>query len=251
MKSLVVANWKMNPATSQAAKKLFEASRKAAEGAKHVSVVVAPPAIFLRELKSRYKGNKIALAAQNGRAESSGALTGEISLAQCRDAGAQYVIVGHAERRALGESSEDAGKRVVVALGLKMTPILCIGEEVRSGNGEYFDIVRMQLRAGLVDVDASQLKNVIIAYEPVWSIGKNTAMGPREMHEMAIFIRKTIVDLKGEKGMAIKILYGGSIDDTTAPDMLKKGDVHGLLVGRASEDALKFAALVRAIELSA
>jgi len=248
MKSLVVANWKMNPGTRREAKQLFAATKKAADSSPHVSVVVAPPSIFLRELKSAYSGKKIAFAAQDGRAEPTGAHTGEVSLAQSKDAGAQYAVIGHAERRAAGESDEEIGKRVAAALALKLTPIVCVGESKRDQSGSHFDVVRMQLRAALLSVEPPQLARCIIAYEPVWSIGAERAMNPRDMHEMAIFIRKTTVDFKGEGGMHVKILYGGSIDDTNAADMLKNGDVHGFLVGRASEEARKLEALLRAIE---
>src|ERR1700733_14184665 len=112
MKSLVVANWKMNPASWPDAKKLFEATKKAGEGAPHVGLVVAPPAIYLRDIKALYKGKKIAFAAQHARAETSGEYTGDVSLTQYKDAGASYVIVGHAERRGAGETNEDTGKKV-------------------------------------------------------------------------------------------------------------------------------------------
>lgn len=248
MKSLLVANWKMNPATAREAKKLFEATKKAAEEAPHISVVVAPPAIYLRELKAAYKGKKLSFSVQDAHYEAAGAHTGSISLAQCKDAGAQYVIIGHAERRAAGESDEDTGKKVAAALSLKLTPILCVGEKERGGGAEYFAAVRKQLHAGISGVEPQHIAKVVIAYEPVWAIGKDTAMSPRDMHEMAIFIRKSIVDAKGSKGMDIKILYGGSIDGSNAPEMLEKGDVHGFLVGRASEDGYKIAALLAAIE---
>lgn len=251
MKSLVVGNWKMNPATFPVAKKLFEATKKALDKAPHVSLVVAPPALFFRELRAGYKGKRIAFAAQNARAEAGGAFTGEVSLAQYKDAGAGYGIVGHAERRAMGETNEDTRKKVAAALIQKIIPILCVGETVRTANGEYFSVVKEQLRTGLADVIPSKLPSVIIAYEPVWTIGADRAMSPRDMHEMAIFIRKTIVELKGEPGMNIKILYGGSIDETSAGQMLREGDVHGLLVGRASEEGSRLTALLQAIEESA
>ena len=173
---------------------------------------------------------------------------GEISLAQARDAGASYVIVGHAERRDMGETNDDTRKKVAAAFALKMTPILCVGERERTASGEHFNLVKEQLRAGCADVAPAQVGRVIVTYEPLWTIGGSKTMSPRDMHEMAIFIRKSVVDLKGESGMSIKILYGGSVDETNAGVMLRRGDVHGLLVGRASEDAAKFSALLQAIE---
>jgi triosephosphate isomerase len=247
MKYLVVANWKMNPETMREASKLFEATKKAADSAKDVSVVVAPPSIFLRGLSSAYKGKRISFAAQNAHFEKGGAHTGEISLLQIKDAKASAVIVGHAERRAMGETNEETRAKINAALSLKTIPFLCVGEAKRSGSGEHFAFVKEQLRTALQDVAPANLGKVVIAYEPVWAIGAATAMSPRDMHEMAIFIRKTIVEMHGEKGMNTKILYGGSVDETNARDMLQDGDVEGLLVGRASADAQKFTQLIRSI----
>lgn len=247
MKSILVANWKMNPATWREAKLLFEATRKAAEAAKNVTVIVAPPAIFLRDIASSYKGRRIALAAQNVHQQATGSFTGEVSVTQARDAKASYVIVGHAERRAMGETNDDARQKVAAALAEKMTPILCVGEHTRSASGEHFTFVRDQLAIGLADVQPGKLSKVLLAYEPVWAIGATRPMSAADMHEMAIFIRKSVVDRFGPPGMNVKILYGGSIDDSNAEDMLEHGDVNGLLIGRASADPKKVAALLSAI----
>jgi len=248
MKSLVIGNWKMNPATYGQAKLLFDATRRAAEKAKSVSVVVAPPSIFLRELRNSYKGKRVSFAVQNGNAEPAGAYTGEISFAQSKNAGAAYAIIGHAERRGMGETNDDTRKKVAAALSLKITPVLCVGEKERTSDGGHFNIVGEQLRAGFADVQPPQVSRVVVAYEPLWAIGGSKTMGPRDMHEMAIFIRKTLVEARGQGGMNMKILYGGSVDETNAGEMLVLGDVHGLLVGRASEDGAKFAALLQSLE---
>ncbi|MDB5238334.1 MAG: triosephosphate isomerase, triosephosphate isomerase [Candidatus Kaiserbacteria bacterium] len=247
MKSIVVANWKMNPVSMKEAKKLFDATKKAADGAKNVTVIVAPPALFLRELRGAYKGKKLSFALQNAHFEQSGAYTGENSLTQADDAKIEYVIVGHAERRAAGETNEDTGKKVSAALALKMTPILCVGEATRSHNGEHFDFVREQLATALAQVPPAKLGKLLIAYEPVWAIGASTPMAPRDMHEMGIFIRKAIVDQHGQAGMNIRILYGGSIDATNAVEMLHEGDVMGFVLGRASYDAQKFSLLMKVL----
>ena len=248
MKTLVVANWKMNPATFREAKRLFEATKRAAEKAKSSSVIVAPPAIFLRELSGAYRGSRMAFAVQNAHFTSVGAHTGDISLAQAKDARAHYAIIGHAERRAEGETDEDVRKKVAAALALKITPILCVGESARTEGGEQFDVVREQLRAGFADVSASSLGRVLLVYEPLWTIGTKTTMAPREMHQMAIFIRKCIVETHGENGRATKILYGGSVEEKNVMAMLEGGDVRGFLVGRASVNAVEFAKLLQAIE---
>ncbi len=247
MKSTVVANWKMNPQTWREAKRLFEATRKAAESAKSVSIVVAPPSIFLRDLSTNYKGRKVAFAAQNAYFQKDGAYTGEMSMVQAHDARCTAVIIGHAERRAMGETNEETRAKVNAALAQKLQIILCVGEHQRSGSGEHFLFVKEQLKVALQDVAPGTIQKIVIAYEPVWAIGATQAMSPRQMHEMAIFIRKSLVGSHGEKGLKVKVLYGGSIDETNAREMVVEGEVQGLLVGRASTDAEKFSSLVRSL----
>ena len=247
MKSIVVANWKMHPATFKEAKQLFEATRKAAEKTKDVSVVVAPHSIFLRDIVKLYKGRRILFAMQDANPETVGAFTGEVSLLQGKDAKASHVIVAHAERRAMGETNDGARRKVGAALLNKMTPVLCIGEATRDGTGEHFNLIKEQLRIALADVPAQKVSQVIIAYEPVWAIGATRPMEARDMHEMAIFIRKTIVGTHGAEGLKMKILYGGSIDETNAAGMLRDGDVGGFLVGRASVEPTRFAALIHSL----
>lgn len=247
MKSLIIANWKMNPATAKEAKKLFEETKRMAGFSKGVSVVVAPPSIFLREVSSLSRGGKIALAAQNLHAEAGGSFTGEISIPQARDAKVSHVLIGHAERRAMGETNEDTRTKVAAALVAKLTPILCVGEQTRTQNGEHFTFVKEQLRVGLADVSPTKISKIIIAYEPVWAIGAKEAMRPSQMHEMSIFIRKMVVEKFGDAGMNTTVLYGGSIDAKSAPAMVRDGDVKGLLVGRVSIDAKAFTELLRAV----
>jgi triosephosphate isomerase len=247
MKSIIVANWKMNPATFREAKLLFDATKKAAEKSKSAQIIVAPPSIFLRNLAVGYRG-RIAFAIQNGFQESAGAYTGEISFAQAYDARATYALIGHAERRAMGETNEHTRLKVSAALKSEITPILCVGEITRDSTGQHFAYIREQLRLGLADVAPSSIKKILIAYEPVWAIGATKPMTARDMHEMAIFIRKAVVELFGEGGMETKILYGGSIDEISAPIMLRDGDVKGLLVGRASAEVGKITKLLAAVE---
>ena len=248
MKSIIVGNWKMKPATFKEAKKLFEATKKAAEKCTNISLIIAPPALYLRDLASNYRGKRISFAVQNAHAEASGAYTGEISLAQARDAGASYVLVGHSERRAMGETNEDTQKKVSAALKSKLTPILCFGERERAQGGEHFNSVAEQLRAGLADVPPAQISKVILAYEPVWAIGGETTMSPRDMHTMAIFIRKTVVGVYGEVGHKIRILYGASVGEKNAAVMMREAHVHGFIVGHVSTDAERFAALLKVIQ---
>lgn len=245
MKALVVANWKMNPASIREAKKLLEATKTATAAAKGVSVIVCPPAIFLRELAGR--GTKVMYGAQNVHFEPRGSYTGEISALQVKEAKATYVIIGHAERRALGETNDDVRKKLDMALASGLLPILCVGEKSRGVGAEHFDFVREQLREAFSDESAKRLSKIVIAYEPVWAIGAPKTMEPRQMHEMSIFIRKTLVERCGAAGHDVKILYGGAVDAGNAGMMLREGDVAGLLVGRASVDAAGFGALLKAV----
>ena len=246
MKALVVANWKMNPPTFREAKKLLDDTKKASE--KHgVSVVVAPPSIFIRELSAKSRGKRVTFAFQHAHADESGAHTGEISIAQAHDAKVSYVLIGHAERRAQGESNADTRKKVVVACALGLTPILCVGEIERGQGGEYFNYIAEQLKTALSDLSPSHLVRTLIVYEPLWTIGTDRSMSPHDMHQMSIFIRKTIVDMYGDIGHKMKILYGGSLNAANTGAMLREGDVHGLLVGRASIDAVEFGHLLQAV----
>jgi triosephosphate isomerase len=245
MRAIIVANWKMYPESAAAAKKLLEATKKAIEPYKALSTIVAPPAVFVREL-SKGRG-RIAFASQSARAEQNGAFTGDVSLTQVKDARCTYALVGHAERRARGETNEDTSAQLQTALALGLSPILCIGERERSADGRHFAFVKEQLRAAFAAVKAPSIKKLMIAYEPVWAIGAAKPMTPRDMHEMSIFVRKTMVELLGPAAMEVRILYGGAIDATTARPMLEDGDVHGLLVGRASVDAAAFKGLITAI----
>lgn len=244
-KTIVVANWKMNPSTYKEAKALFAATKKAVEKAPNVSVIITPPSIYLRDLASSYKGTKLSFASQNAHYETVGAHTGETSFAQAKDAGAKYALVGHSERRAAGETNEDTGKKVAAAISHKLIPILCVGESQRTKHGEHFGFVKEQLRAGLAETPVSKITRVIIGYEPVWAIGGETTMSPRDMHEMAIFIRKTIVEIYGDVGHSMKILYGASVGEKNALPMLTEAPVRGFIVGHVSVNPERFTALIK------
>ena len=247
LKPLVVANWKMNPATSREAKKLFEATKKAAAKARMITLVVAPPALYLRELAKGRAGGRVSFCVQSAEASAGGAYTGEISMRQAKDAGASYALVGHSEVRARGMSNTDAGREIAAALAANMRPILCIGEAKRSPSGAHFAFVAEQLKAGFEQVPASKLSELIVAYEPVWAIGGEETMSPREMHEMAIFIRKTIVETHGPKGISVRVIYGGSVNEDNSDEMLRDGDVSGLLIGHVSVDIARFTALLNTL----
>lgn len=236
----------MNPPTWKEAKKLFEETKRLSQLLK-VPIIVAPPMIFLRDIASLKRGKNVGLAAQNVHFEMGGAFTGDISVSQVQDAKAHYVLVGHAERRAGGESDEDTRKKIAAVCAAGLTPIFCVGEKMRDEQGSHFAAVRSQLLAGIADISPAQVGKLIIAYEPVWAIGAPEPMRPHDMHEMSIFIRKTLVERCGEVGHKTLVLYGGAVDGTNAEGMLKAGGVSGFLVGRASVDIARMSELLRAV----
>jgi len=237
----------MNPLSIADARRLFLAAKNATERLKKFQIVIAPPSLFLRDLVKGYRGKKMRFAVQNIHHERKGSFTGEISAPMARDMGASYAIVGHAERRALGEKNSEVGQKVKLVIAEGMKAVLCVGENERDHFGEYLSFVNEQLRGGLEHVTKKHLKNLIIAYEPVWAIGASESMKPRQMHEMAIFIRKFLNEKYGSVAMNVPILYGGSVDAENAAEMIVEGDVQGLLVGRASISTQKFTELLRSM----
>ncbi len=242
----IVANWKMMPANLSEAKVLFEKTKKAAKKYSSLSVVVCPPAVFLGALKSGGQKGYF-LGAQNMSGEKEGAYTGEVSSSMLKSLGVSYVIVGHSERRAMGETDAAISQKLRRALLEDLSPILCIGERSRDKDGNFFEAVKQQLERSLADVPAKLAGKLLIAYEPLWAIGEFSkgAITPRDLHEMIIFIRKTLVNLYGRKAISVPILYGGSVDDANAPLFIKEADAAGLLVGRTSWNALSFENLLR------
>jgi triosephosphate isomerase len=217
--------------------KLLSFTKKVAAKKTKVSFVVAPPTIFLADVVK--KRGPVGVAAQHTHDEEGGAHTGDVSVPQVVDSGVTHVLIGHAERRALGMTDEQVGKVTHRVLLSGVTAIVCIGETNRDDHGEYLTHVKAQLHAALQGVLPKYLKKVVIAYEPVWAIGASQPMSPHEMHQMAIYIKKTLAEMYG-KAVSVPVLYGGAITADSVSEMVVRGGVDGLLVGRASlsEDSL-------------
>lgn len=248
MSPLIVANWKMNPETLSEAKRLFDATKKVVASIRGSTIIVAPPAIFLPTLAAAYRGASIKFAVQHARGELHGSYTGEVSMIQAKNAGATYAIIGHAERRSMGETNDDVRTQVAGALSLGVKAIVCVGEKSRDKIGTHFATIEEQVRVALKDVSKNQFKDVIIAYEPVWAIGAPQPMHPHDIHETTLYIRKVVAEQFDTKpALAMPILYGGSVDDTNALSVLREGTTQGLLVGRASTDATTFTKLLLSI----
>lgn len=245
IKKILIGNWKMNPVRLSDAIRLGKEIQKV-KSAK-ATVVICAPFAYLSPFKTMIKKN-VALGAQNLFPEDSGPYTGEISAKMLADLGVSYVIIGHSERRALGEDDSVINKKLKAALKAKLTPIFCVGEKVRDDAHRYLLFIKSQLQDGLAGIPKASLKNIIIAYEPIWAIGTGAPRSatPEESREMSVFIKKTIADIFGAQSLAgLRIVYGGSANDKDADGFLKHGGVDGLLVGHASLDAKKFTKMIQ------
>lgn len=235
MKTLVL-NWKMNPATFAEARGLFEETKRIALPTRGVNVVVAPPAVFLYTLAHSYKGKKILVAGQDVSEHASGSYTGSVSAVQLRESGAKAVIIGHSEVRARGDSDALVAQKIQNALAAKLQPIICVGESHRDKDGEYIATVRAQVRTACKDIPLSRLKDITIAYEPVYAIGAPQPPTENEVHEMVIVIKKELIRLFGDAASKVTLIYGGAVFAHTAPALLLIPDLAGFIIGRASLD---------------
>lgn len=240
----------MGPIKPAEAKKLFEKVKKTAVTLRKTDVVMCPPFVFLNEL-GKLSGSKCSLGAQNAFYEAEGAFTGEVSPHMLLSFKTKYVILGHSERRALGETDEMISKKVGMALRVGLVPVLCVGEKARDEEGKFLQTLEQQIKASFSGVSKKQAGGVVIAYEPVWAIGANAtgAITPASLLETVIFIRKILAnmyDLPIAHGATI--LYGGSVDEKNSAEFLKEKGVDGLLVGRASLDAEKFNKILKIAE---
>jgi triosephosphate isomerase len=247
IKKLVVGNWKMNPKTVVEAKKIAVDLKSAMRGVKNVEVVMCPPFVYLPIL-SQTVSTTLLLGAQNAFSEPLGAHTGEVSFAQLLQFKVGFVIIGHSERRAMGETDEMLNKKVLAVTNEGMTAILCVGEKIRDKQGDYFATVREQIVADLKNFSKKSLDHLVIAYEPVWTIGGREAMQTREIHEMFIFIKKVLREIFGTLGDSARIIYGGSVFPENAGEIIRDGFVQGLLVGRDSVNSKNFAEIIKAVE---
>ncbi len=251
-KSLVVGNWKMNPETLEEVKKIVAPIKRFSGKLKKTEVVLAPSFIHLQAvIKLIEKSRKIFLGAQNASDKNSGSHTGEVSPLSLKRLKAKYIIVGHSERRASGETSAEVNAKIKTILSNGLTPIVCIGEKERDRNGEYLEEIKKQIKETLSGLSAKDFMDIIIAYEPVWAIGKSwrESMTGTDMHEMSLVIKKILSEIFGDDySKNTKILYGGSVEPENANDLIEKGDVYGFLVGHASLDPNQFKEILRIVD---
>lgn len=238
-KRLIVGNWKSHPATLAEAKRIYTSLKSKVSTLRGAEFLFAVPHPYLHPLNGGKKGGKIKLGVQDVSFATGGSHTGEVAASMSASIGASFAIVGHSERRILGETNEMINKKVLAALGSGLDVVLCIGEKERDLEGAYLLFLKNQLDTAFQGVIPRDLSKIIIAYEPVFAIGKSAAeaMSGSEVQEMAIFIRKFLTEkFNRSRADSMSILYGGSVDDTNAKNIFTTGGVDGFLLGRASLD---------------
>lgn len=247
-KTLIVANWKMNPQSLAKAKLLFNSVSRGLKGIKDTEIVICPPFPYLSQLPTtRYK---LHLGSQDIFWEEKGAFTGEISPQMLKNLGCKYVIIGHSERRKyFKETDEMINRKLKAVIEAKLNPILCIGEtQKEKKQGKTQKILKKQLQKALHQTTNYKLQaaSLVVAYEPIWAIGTGKACLPAEAKKANIFIRKTIFQIYNQKiAKNTKILYGGSVNSKNAKPYIFEADFQGLLVGGASLNAKEFIQIVK------
>lgn len=247
-KRLVIGNWKMYVESPHDAQDFAVTLRRKSRGFAGVDALVAPPFPLIPAVADALSSSPIRVGAQTVSAYNDGKRTGEVSAATLKELGVSFVIIGHSERRVMGESDATVRAQLERAVEAGLTAVLCIGETERSGDGEHFSWIERQLGSALNKLPMSSVGKIIIAYEPVWAIGKRAeeAMQGADLQEMQIFIKKTVAELLDRKAaQRIPILYGGSVDASNAQTLLVEGGVSGFLVGRASASVESFLEILK------
>ena len=247
-KKFIAGNWKMytNAAGAEA---LAAAVAKGVGAGSRVRVAVCPPFPYLARVGQSLKGSAVGLGAQNLYPEKEGAFTGEISAAMLVDAGCQYVIVGHSERRrVLGETDAFINRKVHAGLAAGLQVILCVGETLEEREANHTEaVLDTQITACLAGIGAAQVASIVIAYEPVWAIGTGRNATPAQAQEAHAFLRRRVGQLCGmPAAQDVIIQYGGSVKPDNAATLLSQPDVDGALVGGASLKADQFLAIIAA-----
>jgi len=239
----------MHPATLEAAKKLGKevvAKALRARGTEACDVGIAVPTLYFDEIGKITKGKPIMLGAQNAAAGAVGAQTGEVSAGMIAERRGAFVIVGHSERRTLGEDNAQVGARASGVLAAKMTPIVCVGEKVRDTDGDYYHLVTEQLEAVFAELGPTAAARVVVAYEPVWAIGTGLTPTAEDVSTMRLSIKKYLHGKYGDSvANKVRVLYGGSVTDENATDFMQNGMIDGFLVGGASLSPATFAAIIK------
>jgi triosephosphate isomerase (TIM) len=244
----ICGNWKMYKTVAETVKYVKE-FRSLVKDFTGVEIVLAPPFTAIHAAMEAARASNVAIAAQDLYWEREGAFTGEVSATMVREAGAEYVIVGHSERRTLlGETDASVNRKTHAALAAGLVPIVCIGETLdQRERNETYDVLDRQIKTGLDRVTAEQIALLVIAYEPVWAIGTGRNATPAQAAEAHGHIRKRLQQWFGAQAAELcRVVYGGSVKPENIADLASQPDVDGALVGGASLDPRGFAAIARA-----
>jgi triosephosphate isomerase len=244
---LIAGNWKMNMTIAEA-EAYIQGLLPRLSGVETVDVALCVPFTALQAMVDSARGSRVEIYAQNMHEAANGAFTGEISAPMLTELDIDGVVLGHSERRQYcGETDRALAKKVPAALAAGLRPILCVGEtEQEREDGDTVRKLRHQVREALDKVDRDRLPEVVIAYEPIWAIGTGVVATPEQVQEAVGFVRALVGDRSKEAADLVRILYGGSVDPSTAGAVLALEDVDGALVGGASLDPESFAAIVAA-----
>ena len=236
----------MSPATLAEAKKIVSSTTKIATKLRKITAVIAPSFVHLSTFST--KKSKILWGAQDVYFKNEGSFTGEVSVKMLKDLHVEFVIVGHSERRMMGETNEIIAKKVVTTLAEGLKPVLCIGETVRDNDGEYLIEIKTQLLECIAEVKRGDMLDLVIAYEPVSAIGALEALNSHDIHTSVLYIRKVLAEhFSKDLALSAMILYGGTVNEENAVDIIKNGGVDGLLIGRASLSS-SFGEVLKSVE---
>ncbi|MHA2185758.1 MAG: triose-phosphate isomerase [Promethearchaeota archaeon] len=252
-KPIVGGNWKMNRGTPQESREMLDELIPAVEKIQNVDIVIAPPFTSLLSAKEILKGTNIELGAQNMYFEDKGAFTGEISPNFLSEIGVTYVILGHSERRnVFNESNSLINQKLKKALQTGLKPIVCIGEHLEEREtGKTKDVIQAQLKETFSSLTKDQMKQVVIAYEPIWAIGTGKTASPEQAEEIHVYIRTLLSQIyDNETGDLVRIQYGGSIKPNNAEELFFKENIDGGLVGGASLQTDSLTQIIKAAEKS-
>jgi len=245
-KALIIGNWKMHKTVGEAVE-FARALSVGLSGTDDRDVAIAPPFTALYALREALRGSTIALCAQDVHGEDQGPFTGEVSAPMLADVGCLYGLVGHSERRRhFGESNEQVNRKARALLRAGISPVVCVGESLEEREaGQTFSVVRRQLKEGLNNLSADDIRRTIVAYEPVWAIGTGKTASPGQAQEVHDFIRQFIGHRAGKEAAAeVRILYGGSVNPENAASLMAQKDIDGLLAGGASLEVDSFRKLI-------
>ena len=247
-KTIIAGNWKMNKLPSEA-RPFVDELRAQLPKTKTCDTVLCVPYAIIPAVARAIKDSRIVFGAQDVSVHDSGAYTGEVNAAMLEDLGCRYCIVGHSERRAYhGETDTDVNTKVIKLLEHNITPIICVGESLEQREKELtIEYIEYQVKAALAGLEPKQVKRCVIAYEPIWAIGTGKTATPEQAEEVCEHIRTVIRKLYGAKiARAISILYGGSMNEKNAFELLAQPDIDGGLIGGASLVPEKFVKIIEA-----